>query len=157
MDQTQQSVRLVSNEFRQNRPGTLVNPIGDGADVETAQILEGIIRHIETISEAETAYDAAHESVLRACIGHWRILNDFADDETNDQEIFIVPIRNPFSVYWQPSQPDYGKKRWAFIVEDVPVEDYKGEYPDSTIFTGTGNAVPEWFTKEHVRVAEYFE
>jgi len=164
MDQTQQSIRLVSNEFRQTRPGINVNPVGDGADVDTAQILEGCVRHIEVNSEAEEAYDWAHESVLRACIGHWRILNDYADDDTDEQEIYIRKIRNPFSVYWQPdTDVEYADKRWCFVIVDVPWDTYRDEYGDSTLAkmslenaTATGNNAPEWVTKESVRVAEYF-
>ena len=163
MDQTTQSIRLVCNEFRQNRPGTIVNPVGDESDVDTAEILQGLVRHIEVNSEAEIAYDGAHEHVVRAGIGHWRILTDYVSDEEDEQEIFIVPIRNPFSVYWQPGVP-YEKAKWAFIVKDVPIRHYKNDFADSEMakrsslieFTGPGNSTPEWVTKDHIRVAEYF-
>src|SRR5579863_8699656 len=61
MDQMQQSIRIVHNEYRQQRPAIEVNPVGDEADVETAEILQGTVRHVEVNSDAEIAYDSAHE------------------------------------------------------------------------------------------------
>jgi hypothetical protein len=160
MDQIQQSIRLVCNGYRQQRPSINVNPIGDGADVDTAEILQGVVRHVEVISDAEIAYDWSHECVVRTGFGSWRMLNEYADDDSDDQEIFLKPIRNQFTVYWQPGVPHHEAK-WAFIVADETHEEYKDEYSDSSLsqtnFTSTGDAPPEWVTKETVRVAEYFE
>jgi hypothetical protein len=39
--------RQIINDIRQNRPSIKVNPVDDQADVETAKIQQGIIRHIE--------------------------------------------------------------------------------------------------------------
>lgn len=160
MDQIQQSIRLVCNGYRQQRPSMNVNPIGDGADIDTAEILQGTVRHVEVISDSEIAYDWAHECVVRTGFGSWRMLNEYANDDSDDQEIFLKPIRNQFTVYWQPGVPHHEAK-WAFIVADETHEEYKDEYSDSSLsqtnFTSTGDAPPEWVTKDTVRVAEYFE
>lgn len=159
MDQIQQSVRLTCNEYRQQRPSINVSPVGSESDVDTAEILQGSARHVEVNSDAEIAYDGAHESVVRCGTGSWRILSDYADDETDEQEIFIKPIRNRFSVYWQPGVP-HEDADWAFIISDPPIDTYKDDYADSELakvdFNGIGNSAPEWITKEYVRVAEYF-
>src|SRR6267142_5598380 len=59
MNRSGQFVNQVTNSQREQRPSVNVNPAGDGATVETAEILQGIIRHIELRSEAEVAYDTA--------------------------------------------------------------------------------------------------
>ena len=48
-------IRQVVNDARQNKPGMLVHPVGDGADPATAEVLNGLIRHIEQSSDAEVA------------------------------------------------------------------------------------------------------
>jgi|ERR1700722_1158387 len=165
MDQTQQSVRIVTNEYRAKRPSGNITPVGDGADVDSAEIIQGMVRHIEVQSDSEIAYDNAHEAVTRIGFGSWRFLTEYIDDESDDQEVYIRAIRNQFSVYWQPGVPTKDAK-WAFIVEDVPRDNYEDEYPDSkysqsndtlTEFMGRGNASPEWVMNDVVRVAEYFE
>src|SRR5690242_14304095 len=50
-------IAQVTNDERQQRPGVNVNPVGNGADRETAEIFQGIIRHIEVRSDAEIARD----------------------------------------------------------------------------------------------------
>ena len=89
-------------------------------------------------------------------------------DDDNNQEVVIAKIRNPFSVYWQPGV-EHEDAEWAFIVTDVPVDDYDEKYydenntdermnADSLVeFATTGNEQPGWITKEYIRVAEYFE
>ena len=160
MDQITQSIRLTCNEFRQQRPAVQVNPVGDESDVDTAEIEQGLIRHIEVNSDAEVAYDNAHEQVIRSGIGHWRILSDYEDEDSSDQEIFLKPIRNQFSVYWQPGVP-YEDAEWCLVITDVPLATYKRDYSESKMasledFTGLGNASPEWVSKDAIRVAEFF-
>jgi len=41
--------RQVTNDMRQNRASIKVRPVDDDADVETAEIFQGLIRHIEAI------------------------------------------------------------------------------------------------------------
>ncbi len=57
-------IRQVTNEQRQQRPSIQINPVGSGADQDTAEIIQGIIRHIEVNSDAEIAYDTAFESAV---------------------------------------------------------------------------------------------
>ncbi len=52
-----QHVRQVTNEQRQNRPSGKVIPADDKADIQVAEIFDGMIRHIEYISDADVAYD----------------------------------------------------------------------------------------------------
>lgn len=160
MDQIQQSVRLVCNQYRQQPASITVSPVGDDADVDTAEILQGIIRHVETNCEAQETYEQTHEGIVRAGFASCRLLTEYVDDDSEEQEIIIVPIRNQFSVYWQPGVPQ-DKAKWAFIIDDLPIDTYKAEYPDSKLasadeFTSTGNAPDGWMSKETVRVAEYF-
>ena len=164
MDQSQQSVRLVTNKYRQQPPSITVNPVGDGADVDTAEILQGVIRHIEVNCDATVAYEQVHEGMVRTGFHSLRLLNDYSDDDSEDQEIIVEPIRNAFSVFWQPGVPQH-KAKWCFIIADIPTETYKTDYSSTQLakmntaeaFTATGNAPPSWITKEYIRVAEYFE
>ena len=158
MDQTGQSVQLVCNNQRQQRPSIKVNPVGDGADVESAEIWTGIIRHIEVQSDAELAYDGSFEYMVRCGRGHFRLMTEYCDDDTGNQDIVIRPVENTFSVYMDPSP----KKAWCFIIEDMKRAEYIEQYPKSSLagawetFQGTGTAPEAWLTKDGVRIAEYF-
>src|SRR5579871_2250592 len=46
MNRAPQFLRQITNEQRQQRPSTVINPAGDNSDPETAEILQGTVRHI---------------------------------------------------------------------------------------------------------------
>jgi hypothetical protein len=48
------SERQILNEQRQNRPAVKVHPVDDAADIDTAKVIQGVIRHIEVDSNAQT-------------------------------------------------------------------------------------------------------
>ena len=50
-------IRQVVNDARQNKPSIKVHPVDSGADVKTADVINGLIRNIEYTSNADVAYD----------------------------------------------------------------------------------------------------
>lgn len=156
-----QFVRQVTNDQRQNRPAIKVHPVDDRADIETAKIYQGMIRHIEYNSGADVAYDTAVEGVAIKGWGYFRVLTDFIHPESFDQEILIKQIENDFSVYMDPNakEPDGSDANWCFIVEDMPKEDYLAEFGDSDLgqdWEHFSDTTDSWATKDSVRIAEYY-
>jgi hypothetical protein len=78
---------------------------------EAAQIYEGIIRHIEYVSNAQQAYANATYCQVMGGIGYWRVLVDYMHDDTFDQEIYIKRIADPTQVYLDPGHPAGGRQR----------------------------------------------
>ena len=157
-----QFVRQVVNEQRQTRPGIHVRPVDDKGDRDTADVFEGLIRHIENQSQAETVFDCALEQAASSGFGYFRIITEYADDSGFDQEIFIKRIKNPFTVYVDPNceEWDCSDARYAFVTEMIPRDEFKRRYPKASTegFTseGVGTAYEGWWDAENVRVAEYW-
>jgi len=155
--------RQITNEQRQQRPSIQVNPVGSQSDVEVAEVEQGIIRHIEVISDAEIAYDTGFEMMVTGGFGYWEVITDYVDDQSFDQEIYIKRIKNPFTIYFDPAciEPTYCDADWAFKVEDIPIFEYKRDYPNSAAaglpdFQSIGDQAPDWATKDTIRVAMYW-
>ena len=159
-----QHVHQVTNEQRQNRPQPKVIPVNDQADVEVAEIFNGMIRHIEYISDADVAYDTACENQVAFGEGYVRILTEYCDADTFNQDIKIGRIRNSFSVYMDPliQDPCGSDARWCFITEDIPKDEYERQFPDASPLTtlqtlGVGDqSISQWLNENTVRIAEYF-
>jgi hypothetical protein len=119
-----QHVHQVTNEQRQNRPQPKVIPADDAADEEVAEVYNGVIRHIEYISDADVAYDTACENQVAYGEGYVRILTEYCDEKSFDQDIKIGRIRNSFSVYMDPliQDPCGADAEWCFITEDIPLK-----------------------------------
>lgn len=159
-----QHVRQVTNDQRQNRPSGKVIPVDDNADIEVAEVYDGMVRHIEYMSDADVAYDTACENQVSYGEGYWRILTEYCDDDTFDQDIKIGRIRNSFSVYMDPliQDPCGADARWCFITEDLSKEEYHRLYPDASPTNtlqslGVGDqSLSQWLNSETVRIAEYY-
>jgi hypothetical protein len=159
-----QHVRQVTNDQRQNRPSGKVIPADDHADVEIAEIFNGLVRHIEYISDADVAYDTACENQVSYGEGYIRLLTEYCDENTFDQDIKIGRIRNSFSVYMDPTiqDPCGADAKWCFITEDIPKAEYERLYPNSAPITtlqslGVGDqSISNWLNENTVRIADYY-
>jgi hypothetical protein len=154
-----QFVHQVTNEQRQHPPAIRIQPVDDQADVETAKILQGVIRHIEVSSHADIAYDTARQHQVGQGLGYFRVLTAYEHPLSFQQVLKIQRIRNRFSVYVDPTfqQPDGSDMQWAFVVERMPREAFEAQYgrmpEQAAVWSGSGDT---WISPHEVQVAEYF-
>jgi hypothetical protein len=155
--------RQVENQQRQQRPRIKVHPVNDQADYKIAQIIQGIVRHVEVNSNADTAYDTAFSNAVRMGWGYWRINTDYVREDSFDQEIFIEPIDSPFTVYFDPNSvlPDGSDANYCLITTVLDKKIFRDMYPDADDGANfqqrsTGDSTAAWVTKEDIRLAEYF-
>lgn len=154
----------VTNDQRQNVPSIKVSPVGSGADVETAEVIQGAIRHIEYSSNADVAYDTAVNSAAAIGFGYFRLVTDYCTEDSFDQEIRFRRIRNPFTVYMDPlsEEPDGSDQRRCMISAKMSRIDFKRDYPDAqasndTFSLGVGDSSNlNWLGADFVRIAEYY-
>jgi hypothetical protein len=159
-----QHVRQVTNDMRQNRPGAKVIPVDDKADVQVAEIFNGMIRHIEYISDADVAYDTACENQVSYGEGYITLMTEYCDDNTFDQDIKIGRVRNSFSVYMDPliQDPTGADATYCFITEDLTKAEYQRQYPDAAPIStlqslGVGDqSISNWLNEDTVRIAGYY-
>jgi len=157
-----QHVRQVTNEQRMNRPQIKVHPVDDQGDPEVAEIFDGLLRHIQIASEADLAFDLACDAQASHGVGYFGISVDYCDETSFDQDIIFFPIKDRFKVYYDPHiQHPAGKDaKWAFLVEDIPKEEYEAEYGDEHPVDWNETAIGDrrdWFPdNKTVRIAEYY-
>lgn len=157
-----QFVRQVTNDARMNRPSIKISAVED-SDVETAEIYEGLCRHIQVSSNAEVAYDTAMDYAATMGFGYIRVITEYCDEDSFDQDIKIKRIKNPFMVYFDPfsSETDGSDAKFAFICTDMLKDEFKKQYPNAKVtgdlmMESEGDTKADWITGETVRVAEYF-
>jgi hypothetical protein len=155
--------RQVINDTRANLPSIRVRPVDDKSDKETAEVMNGIIRHIEDESSADIAYLNALTWAVRCGLGYFRILTEYVSDDSWNQRIRIAQVHNRFGVYRDPfsTAPDGSDFEWLFITDDVPRKTFekthpKAEQPSDFASGSEGDLQRTWFGEETVRLAEYF-
>lgn len=163
-DRINAQIKSLVNAQRENRPAVRIHVCNDGADEDTAEVLQGMFRHIENSSDADLAYDQAFEDTVRCGLGFWRLLTKYVEDSF-DQDISVESIINPFSVYLDPyyKKIDGSDINYCFIIDTMSEDEYKETYPDSDLsamntWIGLGQRIPEWFSNNGkvATVAEYF-
>lgn len=154
---TAQHCNQIINNIRQNRPAAKVSPADSGADVETANILGGLIRNIQVSSGSDEAHDTAAEHAVYGGEGYWRIITEYENERSFDQVIRIKSCPNPNQVYIDPNckQADKSDAEWGFIFDDVLKETIKREHP-SINPESWGEVDNEWIKEDTVQIAEYF-
>jgi hypothetical protein len=178
IDQIGEPYRQLTGQLRRAKPSIQINPVDNGADVDTAEIYQGLYRHIEMTGHAKAARDEAAKGMCGPGWGYYRLITDFEYDSTEalqpgedgalpahlfDQCIKYQPIENQFTVFRDPACPLYEpwKARFALVIEAVPEDTFKRDYPNAKCtrqdaFSATGIASPEWFPEGYVWVADYF-
>ena len=155
--------RQITNQQRQQRPRIKCQGMNNETDAKMAQTITGICRHVEVNSNADYAYDTAYDFAVRMGWGYWRVTTDYIRPDSFDQEIYIKPIDNPFTVYFDPNSvaPDGSDAEKCLITVVMSKENFRKMYPgkdDGGNFSarGTGDSNSEWVTKNDIRIAEYF-
>jgi hypothetical protein len=155
-------IRQVVNDARQNRPAIKVHPADDVADPLVAQIYNGLIRNIEYVSDADTAYDTALDCAVTSGLGYFRVNTRYCDDDSFDQDIVIQRVANPFSIFGDPYSTAADSADWsvAFVVESMSRDRFKAQFKgadavDWDALGYSGLATP-WIEDDRIMAAEYW-
>ena len=155
--------KRIINDMRDNRPSGKVRGTED-ADVDTAEIYEGLIRNIWASSHADNATDYAAEYQVQCGMGAWRVNTQYSSDTAFEQDIVIEMIENPFSLYCDPSAKGFMKRDardWIYTTR-MSYAEYEEEYPgkDKVDFESDNeyedDSDDQWTDEETVRIAEYW-
>lgn len=143
----------VVNDIRQARLAIRVSPVDDEADIDTAEIYQGIIRNIERQSAADKAYTSASLNAIGAGVGWIRVRTDYADADSFEQEIYIDRVVDFTSVYLDPQSQelDGSDAEYGFIRVDYSKEQFETLYPDADPVSWDSQS-----SDDEVCVVEYF-
>ena len=153
-------ITKLLNEFRQNRPAPHVLPIDSAADVDTAEIIQGMVRDIERQSHSDMVIDTMVDQQHRLGRGYLRICLDFDGPMSFDMVPRLKPIMHWESVFLDPFHQlgDGSDARYALITQDIPKEEFQRAYPDARPINFEAlvrmNSYRLWFLDNAVRIAE---
>lgn len=135
MDYLTQFVHQVANNIRMNTPSINPIPSGDGASIEDAKMLKGLIRKIEYASRADQAYDNAATGAVKCSIGYVTVDHDYINEDTNEQQLKICKVINQFLVFpdSRSIESDGSDQDHCTILEAIRVKDFKSEFPGKEV------------------------
>ncbi len=162
LDHVGQAVRKVMGGLRQNMPSIKVDPVDDGADPETADVLEDLTRQIEQSSNARNCYLNAASFQVKCGYGVWRVTTKENSDDVFQQDICIKAVANPFTCYFDPDavMPQKQDGRFAIVSNVMSRKAYEAEHGKAEVSSipnqGTGESFERWYSHDSIRIGEYF-
>lgn len=158
--------KLVTNQARQANLRILVKPVDDGGDVKLAEVIQGLMRNVETQSFAEQAvYSTASEKQAMIGLGFIRLKTEWANDTSWRQRIRMKREKNPLLIIIDPSaeEPDWSDAKYAFKFTAIDRDTYEDLYghaaPEPASLNGLEDGAAmlgDWFPNEKIGIAEYF-
>lgn len=159
MNKIPEKIDQVEGEFRQLKPTIKIKAVDNFSDPITAEIYNGIIRHIEYNSNARVAYNTAYSSVLYAGRGAWRIDIEESQDDPFENDVVINRIPDILSLTDDPNvkKLDRSDRMFCFLTEDMPIPTFEKLYPNTSLDDWPeDDRYSQWKTEKTVRVAEYW-
>lgn len=161
VNQMPQFVRQVTGDMRQMRPGIKVVPITDDASEEVAaKVLPGMIRYIETRSDASGIYFQAADQQVAAGIGHFMVVNEYSAERTFNQELRVMPVPDGIAVVWDADSVLLSREDAddCFVPFDMSRRAFEAEFPGKSAepLTSSAECFSSWFSDDHVRCAIWY-
>lgn len=159
MDRLGTHINQAVNDLRQNKPAIKTHPAGGKANVDAAEVIDGVIRNIEYCSNASSIYIAAAYTQIAAGQGAWRVLTKYVDEESFEQDIYLERILDPTSLLLDPSRldPVGSDAEWGFVETSLPMAAFKEQYPNVKVEDWPTKADDkQWWSDERVRLVEYY-
>lgn len=137
----------ISGEIEKADFTLRVSPSGGLASEDIAKTLDGLIRNIRNISDAEDIFNQAGRANVVAGFAAWEIATDWIDGDSFDQDMMIKTIPNAIDSVW--IDPDSVESvpidaRWGTKLVTMSMQKYKSKWPD-----GSGMSVGDNSTETH--------
>lgn len=158
-------LRQITSEARTANPEVKVVPVGSDADVDMAEVREGLIRDIQQRSDSENVYQRALWYAAASGEGYIFIDSEYCSELSFDQDLVLKACENPEKVFLDPAHQrlDGTDAEWAFVIEDISHDLLKRKFPRSKLSEGLKqhswdrlNLPNDWCDKETVRLAKYW-
>lgn len=158
------AVAQVTGAYKENQISTKVRGANSDATKDVADMYEGLLRSIESQSNAKDAYEMAQFLLVNTGFAVWQVDHQFEEDGFN-QELIIKPVTTPLTSVWFDNgarAPNKQDSNWAFIVRGFTKEAYEERWPDKPINSFDNHELSnngfnnDLLKNDLIQVAEYF-
>lgn len=139
-------VDSIAGEMEQAEFSIKVRPAGGDATKDLANLYDGIIRNIQSISNAEHVFDASGRKMVATGFDAWRVTQEWADADSFEQDLFIRKIANAVDRVWFDTgaeMQDMSDANWCFVLQALTKQKYEKRWPE-----GSGQSVSDARTSE---------
>jgi hypothetical protein len=147
----------VSGEIEQSDFTVRVAPSGGDASKDTAKLLDGIIRNIRNVSNAEDVFNRMGRTNVIGGFDALEITQEWVDGDSFDQDLFIRHVPNAVDSVWfdlSSVQQDRSDANWAVKLVALPVAEYNARWPDGSGMSVGDNARSDYGNRSNYNQKE---
>ena len=133
----------IAGEIEQSDFTLRVSPSGGEASKDTAKTIDGIIRNIRNISNAEDVFNSAGRSNVVGGFDAWEVVQDWVDGDSFDQDLFIRRVPNAVDAVWfdlSSTMQDRSDANWGIKLAALPISEYESRWPKGSGMSVGDNA-----------------
>lgn len=152
---------IIINGMSKHGIGITVRPTAGGASMESARIMQALIRRIAYISGSTRQFRQVAEHQVDGGIGYIVLETRYDSNKSNSQEIYFRAARDPTGVYidrWI-TETDGSDATHGFEFDEMPRKEFDRRYPKWKNQVGTAPLNTEmaaWLTDKSITVVKYW-
>jgi hypothetical protein len=130
MDHTGQYVANVAGQVVKSPPAIHTVPVGSGSDIKVSEQLDGMLRHFEYSSRAQTHYGVALTSAARTGVGYLIVRPVYTDRAMGYQEPRIFAEADPLRVVFDPwsVELDGSDATFGYLLTSMSEREFEHKY-----------------------------
>lgn len=130
MDHTGQYVANVAGQVVKSPPSIHTVPVGSGSDIKVSEQLDGMLRHFEYASRAQTHYGIALTSAARTGVGYLIVRPVYTDRAMGYQEPRIYAEADPLRVVFDPwsVELDGSDATFGYLLTSMSEREFERKY-----------------------------
>lgn len=160
-DLTTPVVNQIADKIRQADFAGDIKPMGGQATEEVAEVYDGLVRNIQSMSMAEETYARSGRNMVIGGLDGWEIVQRYIDGDSFDQDLLIEKVENFVDRVWfdvAAIKQDKSDSRFAWKFSGFTKDQYKARWPEGSANSLGQNLIANaYFHKpELIMVAEFF-
>jgi hypothetical protein len=128
-------VDQIAGEIEQSDFTLRASPSGGTASEDTAKTIDGLIRNIRNISNAEDVFQSAGRSNVIGGFDCWELVQDWVDGDSFDQDLFIRKVPDAVNSVWfdlGSVMQDRSDAQWGVKLKAIPSATYREKWPEGS-------------------------
>ncbi|MCP3705185.1 MAG: hypothetical protein GY954_19940, partial [Alteromonas sp.] len=125
----------IMGQIEQSDFAVTLHPSGGDASKDTAYMRNGLLRKIERMSGARYIYNNAARKAVETGMSGWRIVQDWVDSKSMQQDLLIKRVSNFGNRVWfdpGAEEPDMSDADYCFLLTSLTKEDYDRDFPNGS-------------------------
>ena len=156
-------IQQILGEQQQNSVQPHVTALSPNIDQKQVNIREGLLRHIAYSSRSDIAYQSAFKSALCGGFGAIRIIADYESENSFNQELKVITVKEPTVCYWDIAANEIDKTdgEYCGCYTTISLQEFKELYGEAEAISmlppqESGEGF-KWYDGKRITIIEHFE